>query len=1182
MDDPRGQGALPRRGLPVGGVHPAEDDARLAKAGFTQSYTYFTWRNTKDELIEYLTELTQGMGKEYFRPNFFTNTPDILPVFLQEGGRPAFRIRLALAGTLSPCYGIYNGFELCENAAIPGREEYIHSEKYEYKVWDWDRPGHIKRDIAWYKDAIIYQLHVKAFFDANDDGIGDFAGLTRARLPRRISASRRCGCCRSIPRRCATTATTSPTTRTSSDYGTMARFPRFVREAHRAGCASSPSWSSTTPPISTPGSSAPAARPRLAARNWYVWSDTDQKYPARASSSRHREIELDLGPGRAGLLLAPLLQPPAGPQLRQSARVLDGAAVMRFWLDIGVDGLRLDAVPYLIEREGTNNENLPETHDHAAHPRRARPALPEPHAARRGQQWPEDVQQYFGDGDECHMAFHFPLMPRMYMAVAQEDRFPITDIMRQTPDIPENCQWAIFLRNHDELTLEMVTDASATICGRPMPPTARAHQSRHPPPPRAADGARPPQDRADERPAAVDARHAGDLLRRRDRHGRQHLSRRPRRRAHADAVVADRNGGFSRADPASAMLPPIMDPVYGFQAVNVEAQSAPVLAAELDQAADARARKRTRPRPRHAAVALSGNRKVLAYLREWEGETMLCVANLSRSAQAVELDNRQLLEREVIPSFMPRQRWFGAKDQRLLSVLVLAHGEIAALASEASDARPGSYLIQIVEAALAGGEHQIYHLPLAAVWSPAGSEQRQSLLPATLAELRQSRREGGLVDALSQEGFVLALVDAIQQQASVPVRGGGGAGEIRFRQTALFDPAAVPERLVTRRLGAEQSNSSVLFEEYAVLKVYRRLQPGPHPEIEMGRFLVERAGFANTPSLLGTIELALSGDPEAESGAEGEGAGTVAALGVLFSFVRNQGDGWTLALEHLLRYLDDASNEAAPGATPPGRDADMPDPDHFFLALARQLGLRTAQMHRALAEHGDEDPDFAPEPITREDVADWRRELEQSAGDMLARLERSRAGLPEAVVEVVDAVLAARAALFETIRILAPDDIVAVKTRHHGDYHLGQVIAVQNDFFIIDFEGEPARPIAQRRNKSSPLRDVAGMIRSFDYAAITAVRQVAEIRPATLPRVAELADAWRQRAVAGFRAAYRRETRGSPIYPANKLQGKALIDFFTLEKAVYEVNYELANRPGWVAIPLNGILRVLAKAGTHE
>jgi maltose alpha-D-glucosyltransferase/alpha-amylase len=1125
------------------------------------------------------------------------------------------------------------------------------------------RPQGGAGDPLWYKDAIIYQLHVKAFFDSTDDGIGDFAGLTRKLdylhdlgvtalwlLPFYPSPLRDDG------------YDIADYKNIHPSYGQMADFKAFVREAHRRGLRVITelvvNHTSDQHPWFQRARHAPAGSPW---RDFYVWSDTDQKFLDT------RIIFLDTE--KSNWTWDPVAQAyywhrfyAHQPDLNfDNPRVFRAIVnVMRFWLDLGVDGMRLDAVPYLIEREGTGNENLPETHEVL---RRLRHELDRHYGDRmllaEANQWPEDVLQYFGAGDECHMAFHFPLMPRIYMAVATEDRHPVTDIMRQTPEIPESCQWAIFLRNHDELTLEMVTDRERDYLWNHYAADRRARLNL---------GIRrrlAPLMENDRRKIELlnglllsmpgtpvlyygDEIGMGDNVFLGDRDG----VRTPMQWSF------DRNGGFSRADPASLYLPPIMDPVYGFEALNVEAQSRSP-SSLLNWSKRLIAARRTRRALGRGGLRFlyPSNRKVIAYLRECDGETILCVANLSRTAQAVELDlsefrgrqvievlgrsefpqigdsyylltlqahsffwfelaasadgdaalrqaqapefvtlvmpqgwadlftrhNQPQLESDAIPGFLPRQRWFAAKDRRLQSTRVLAHGEIAAAAPDAADAKPGSYLLQIVEATVAGvaageaagAERQQYALPLAALWSPAGSEQRQALLPATLAELRQSRREGALVDGLSQEGFALALMAAIQQQASVALRGrDGGDGEICFRHTALFASAAPPDRLAVRRPGAEQTNSSLVFEEYAVLKLYRRLHPGPHPEIEMSRFLIERAGFANTPPLLATIELTLPDGAEPQE---------PRALGVLFGFVRNQGDGWSLALDYLLRYLDDALNEAAPGAVAPGRAADLPDPDHFFLALARQLGLRTAQMHRALAECGGDDPAFAPEPITREDLAEWRRELEEAAETMLARLQRGRAGLPAMAHEVADAVLEARPALLDTIGALTPDAVVAIKTRHHGDFHLGQVIAVQNDFHIIDFEGEPGRPLAQRRRKSSPLRDVAGMIRSFDYAAITAVRQIGETRPAALPRVTALADAWRQRAVDGFRAAYRKATRGSPVYPANKLQGRALVDFFTLEKAVYEVDYELANRPGWVAIPLNGILRLLAKAnGTRR
>ena len=333
--------------------------------------------------------------------------------------------------------------------------------------------------------------------------------------------------------------------------------------------------------------------------------------------------------------------------------------------------------------------------------------------------------------------------------------------------------------------------------------------------------------------------------------------------------------------------------------------------------------------------------------------------------------NRQQLEGEVIPGFLARQRWFAAKDQRIKAVSVEASGVVERPSQDG--AAPESFLASLIEVTLARGQ-QHYFLPLAALWSPAETELRQGLLQVTLAELRQFRREGALVDALSQDGFVLALMEAIGRETTLPLDG----GEIRCLQTPSYDRAAVPEQLTVRRAGLEQSNSSVFFDEFGMLKLYRRLEAGPHPEIEMSRFLVERAGFANTPPPLATIELAVGGENEKRT----------MALGVLFGFVRNQGDGWTQALNYLTRYLDDAL------IATDARSSELADPDVFFLALARQIGIRTAEMHRALAEHGGDDPDFAPEPITREDLAEWRTALETETASMLSRLEREAARLP--------------------------------------------------------------------------------------------------------------------------------------------------------------------------------------------
>jgi maltose alpha-D-glucosyltransferase/alpha-amylase len=1094
-------------------------------------------------------------------------------------------------------------------------------------------------DPLWYRDAIIYQLHVKAFFDADDDGIGDFRGLCRKLdylrdlgvtalwlLPFYPSPLRDDG------------YDIADYKNVNPSYGRMADFKTFVREAHRRNLRVITeliiNHTSDQHPWFQRARGAKSGSPF---RNFYVWSDTDQKFPET------RIIFVDTE--KSNWAWDPVAQAyywhrfySHQPDLNfDNPRVLRAVFdVMRFWLDLGVDGMRLDAVPYLIEREGTINENLPETHEIL---RRLRRELDIHYTGRmllaEANQWPEDVLQYFGSGDECHMAFHFPLMPRIYMAVSTEDRHPITDIMRQTPDIPENCQWAVFLRNHDELTLEMVTDRERDYLW------SHYAADRHA---RINLGIRrrlAPLMENDRRRIELlnallismpgtpvlyygDEIGMGDNIFLRDRDG----VRTPMQWSF------DRNGGFSRADPARLYLPPIMDSVYGFEAVNVEAQSRSPSSLLNWMKRLIAARRSRRAFGRGTLCFLyPSNRKVIAYLRVLDDEIILCVANLSRSPQAVELDlsefrgrqpvellgrsvfptvgelpylltlqphsffwfdllpvaqedptlqvappefltlvmphgwsdlfrqhNLPQFENDAVPAFLPRQRWFGEKDQRIKGTSVRAYGEIVRPLEEGSGSE--TFLAEVVEAHLAGGSRARYFLPLAAIWSPAESELRQGLMSVTLAELRQFRKEGALVDALSQEGFALAVIDAINREATMPLEG----GEIRCRKTPSFDQSAVPERFAVRRAGAEQSNSSVFFEEYGMLKLYRRLQPGPHPEIEMSRFLVESAGFANTPPLLATLEIAVDGADGREEH----------ALGVLFGFIRNQGDGWTQALNYLTRYLDDALVSGGEGPSA------LADPDVFFLMLARQLGIRTAEMHRALAEYAGDHPDFTPEPLSPEDIAEWRDDLAGATAHMLSALERERSSLPNPTRDLADRVLALRHALFERTLRLIPDTVKAQKTRYHGDFHLGQVIVAQNDFFIIDFEGEPARPLALRRRKGSPLRDVAGMIRSFDYAAVAAVRHLAEARPAAEPRMTELADAWRQRAVDGFRAAYRKTMRGCAAYPASKKQARDMTAFFILEKAVYEVSYELANRPAWVDIPLKGILGILARTQRNE
>ncbi len=1055
-------------------------------------------------------------------------------------------------------------------------------------------------DPLWYKDVVIYQLHVKSFFDANDDGVGDFAGLSQKLdylqdlginalwlMPFYASPLRDDGYDIASYRR------------VHPPYGTMRQFRNFVRAAHERGLrvitelvinhtSDQHSWFQR----------ARRARPGSKLRDWYVWSDTDQKYKGtRIAFTDIESSNWSWDPLAKAYYWHRFFahQPDLNFDNPQVVRAVVSA--MRFWLDAGVDGMRLDAIPYLCEREGTSNENLPETH---AVLKRLRASLDAQHKNRmflaEANQWPEDVRQYFGDGDECHMAYHFPLMPRMYMAIAQEDRHPITDIMRQTPEIPANCQWAIFLRNHDELTLEMVTDSERDYLWSTYAADRQA---------RIYLGIRrrlAPLMENDRRKIELmnsllfsmpgtpivyygDEIGMGDNIFLGDRNG----VRTPMQ------WTPDRNGGFSRADPAQLSLPPLTDPAYGYQAVNVEVQSrnSSSLLNWMKRLISARQAHRAFGRG-NLAFLYPSNRRILAYVRELDGETVLCVANLSRSAQVVELDlaaykgripiellgrvnfppigdafyrltmqghsflwfqlatvpdsgigaapqidtlpeyvtlvmtgdvgsllsgrNKTLFERDVVRQYLPLQRWYGDKETKLGAATLVSVAPFP-------PAAPYS-LLTVVETAAAGDiPAQRYLLPLAVDWREIHALPPQ-LQTLTMAKVRKGAREGALFEAAGSDAFALDLVEHVRRNASLELP----EGRLRFAPTVAFAGQTASATPTVRLLDTEQSNSSILLEDYLVLKLYRRLAPGMHPEIEMGRFLTETAGFPNTPPLLGAIELL-------------DAEGTPTALACLHGFVRNQGDGWTFSLSYLERFLDEHV------LLPVEELAQRQDIHAVYVTQARQLGLRTAELHRALCRM-DADKAFAPEPMTTARLQAYLRNVRQQAAATLRFLGNRKRQLPPDLVDRVIPLLTRRNETLARIGAALPARIDMVRCRIHGDYHLGQVLIAQNDFYVLDFEGESNRSLEERREKQIVLKDVAGMVRSFDDCAWTAVEKVATNHPDRRDALAALALGWRDAAVAAFLDAYRTAIAGCPAYPSDEKTADALLELAIMENLV--------------------------------
>jgi maltose alpha-D-glucosyltransferase / alpha-amylase len=1078
-------------------------------------------------------------------------------------------------------------------------------------------------DGLWFKDTVIYQLHVKAFRDSNGDGVGDFAGLTE-----RLDYLRDLG---------VTTLWLLPFYPSPgrddgydiSDYGdinpafgTMRDFRRFMAEAKRRDLrvitelvvnhtSDQHDWFKRAK-RSPAGSSA---------RNWYVWSNTDQKYQGTRIIFTDTEKSNWTWDAEAGAFYWHRFFSHQPDLNFDNPRVVRAVLqVMKRWLDCGVDGFRLDAVPYLCEREGTNNENLPETH---AVLKVLRAALDEYAPGKvllaEANQWPEDVQQYFGNGDECHMAYHFPLMPRIYMAIAQEDRFPITDIMRQTPEIPANCQWAMFLRNHDELTLEMVTDSErdylwSTYAADPRARINLGIRRRLAP---LMDNDRRKIELMNSILLSMPGTpiiYYGDEIGMGDNIylGDRNSVRTPMQ------WTPDRNGGFSRCDPAQLYLPCIMDPVYGYDAVNVEAQTRSLSSLLNWMKRLISVRKSTKVFGRGSLTFIRpANRAVLAYVRQIDNEAILCVANISRSAQAVELDlsawkgrvpqemlgrthfprigdlpylitlppygffwfqlnvdpktepekvlpreittlvighgwenalsswTRRTFEAEVLPAFMPERRWFADKDSRSISAKVSAAVPV--------EHKEGRVAFVVVESSGRQGASR-YFLPLTVRWARYTTIDKHP--SSVLAAVRRGASEGTLIDATAEPDFISILLTKIRAGETI----GHDGQKIEFRATSAFEGAPLAEIKGISPIDREQSNSSVIVDSQYVVKVLRKVTPGMHPEFEIGRFLADVAHFKNAPALLGTVELV-----------EGESR---TALATVHAFIQNQGDAWGVTGASLDRLIDEqrlVPDEAA-------ETSEITS----MLQRMRQIGRRTAELHQALASHGEANG-FAPEPISVDDSARWSEALSQRAAHVFEMLESNADRLSELAAAVARRLLAHREKIAAYIGDLKDVRFNGgSKIRHHGDFHLGQILIAKDDAYILDFEGEPRQTLEQRRRKAPPARDVAGFLRSVDYAVSAAVDRAPNVSAEERPVLAQRIRSWGARLSGAFWDSYWETLADTTFWPADHEQVRQLLDLFLLEKAFYEIEYELANRPAWVHIPLDGTWRILEERGVVQ
>jgi maltose alpha-D-glucosyltransferase/alpha-amylase len=1096
---------------------------------------------------------------------------------------------------------------------------------------------------AWYKHAIIYELHVRAFQDSNNDGVGDFPGLTS-----RLDYLRDLG----VTAIWLLPFYPSPLRDDGYDiadykavhpaYGTMRDFRRFVDEAHRRDLRVITelviNHTSDQHPWFQRARRAPKGSTE---RDFYVWSDTPEKYPGVRVIFQDTETSnwtLDPVAGEHYWHRFFRHQPDLNydnPAVRDA--VFD---VMDFWFEAGVDGMRLDAVPYLFEREGTNCENLPETHEMLRRLRRHVDARwPGRMLLGEANQWPEDAIAYFGDGDECHMNFHFPLMPRLFMALRMEDRYPVVDILEQTPPLPEGAQWAIFLRNHDELTLEMVTDEERDYMYR-----VYAHDRQM----RINVGIRrrlAPLLSNNRRKIELmngllmslpgtPVLYYGDEIGMGDNVylGDRDSVRTPMQWS------GDRNAGFSRANPHSLYLPVIIDPEYHYEALNVESQQA------NPSSLLSWTKRLLALRRRHPAMAgpdieflHPSNPKALAYLRQSANETILVVANLSRFVQPVELDLRRFegatpvelfgftrfpqigelpyfltlaphsfywfrLERaessladpeaaptidlntspaewlrgdtflrfvrDALPALLPARRWFSGKARRIREVAPEEFIDLGVL----DDGAPAAALC-LVRVSYTEGDDDRFTLPVAILEPERALTQRAVQPAAALATLedRAGERRYVLTDASGDEAFWRRTADLVRTRGAIEGVRGTLEG-VRVEQPPSPSHERAPGHSV-RVLRAEQSNSSAVLDDASILKLFRRVEPGVNPDVEIGAHLTRQRRFTHTPATEGWVQY---------TPARGEPV-TVA---VQQAFVPNEGDAWRFTVDAVGRYFDrvaalrDGSPTFAEG-DPLDRAATGPTPEEVdllngHLELAELLGRRTGELHTALAD--SDDPAFAPEPSGKLYQRALYQSLRSGVQRPLQELQARLATLSEEDRALAQQLLARRDQIFERIEFLRHGAIDSARIRCHGDFHLGQALWTGEDFIIIDFEGEPMRSIGERRIKRSCLLDVAGMLRSLDYAAHAGMREAVArgVSGGVLDAHAHQrwADAWSTSAAGAFLRGYLPSV-DPRLVPADPTLRRSLLHAWMLHKAAYEVRYELNNRPDWVGIPLRGMLRIV-------
>ncbi len=1044
----------------------------------------------------------------------------------------------------------------------------------------------LNNDPLWFKDAIIYEVPIQAFADSNADGIGDFRGLTEKLdylqnlgvtaiwvLPFFPSPLRDYG------------YDTSHYTTVNPIYGTLEDFKHLLEQAHLRGIrviielivnhtSDQHAWFQKAR-RSPKGSKE---------RDFYVWSDTPEKYQDARIIFQDFETSNWAWDGVAKAYYWHRFyshQPDLNydnPAVIQA--ILD---VVDFWLELGVDGLRMDAVPYLYEREGTNCENLPETHVFLKYLRQhVDEKFPNRMLLAEANQWPEDAVEYYASGDECHMNFHFPLMPRLFMSVHMEDSFPIIDILQQTPQIPSNCQWALFLRNHDELTLEMVSDEDRDYMYRVYAQDTQA---------RINLGIRrrlaPLMGNNRRRIELMNALllslpgtpvlYYGDEIGMGDNISCEFLYPENRKvlafvRTYQDEhilVVANLSRFVQTAELD-------LSPFKGAVPVEIFGRT------EFPAVGDSAYFLSLSPHSFYWFTLTVKKDNFSLHLPQAELPKFAVSGNWKTAFTTSKLTDDLV---SILPEYLRSSHWFSGTDRTIQSLQI---GEVVPVECKNSTGLESTIYILLLQLNYTEGMSETYVLPVG--WKELQGDANERAIAQI--HFPETNEFGVLFDAATDKGFLSALLEAIAHSRNYT----GVAGKL----LGIPDKALTSEpdlsQLEPHLFRKEHSNTSVSYGDRFVLKLLRKVEEGINPELEIGRFLTDRKLIQHFAPIVGALEYQASGKP-------------IMAIGILQKFIPDSRDAWSYTLDTLRDYfeqvmtveakhstdnLSTAPENYLPNATPvqiqrPSNslvsDLSLEIPElareliGSYLASAELLGQRTAELHLALGSD-TQNPDFAPENFTSFYQRSIYQQMRNLAGRTLLLLKKRLSQLPLATQKLGQNLLNREDLLMERFKSILNLRITADRIRCHGDFHFGKVLYTGKDFVIINFGGERNRPLSERRMKRSPLRDVAGMLQSFNYAVTLGLRNEVEsgmIRPENLSEMQQWGNVWDRWVGLTFVKSYLATAADANFLPKSIPEIQVLLDAYILEKTVSELVYELNYRLDWVEIPLERLLKLLER-----